>query len=42
MFYYLYLLYDVAGDDQDRVGQVKQKPDLHWLDVRGAGQTGGD
>ena len=35
------LLDDVAGDDQDGVGQVKQQPQLHWLDVRGGGETGG-
>ena len=35
------LLYDVAGDYQDRIGQVEQEPDLHWLDVQGGGQTGG-
>ena len=36
------LLDDVAGDNQDRIGQVEQEPDLHWLDIRGRGETGRD
>ena len=26
---------------QEREGQVEEEPDLHWLDVGGAGQAGG-
>ena len=28
--------------DEDRVGEVEEEPDLHWLDVGGAGEAGGD
>ena len=37
---YTNLEYDVDQDHQERIGQVEQEPDLHWLDVRGGGQTG--
>ena len=33
---------NIDNDDQDREGQVKEEPDLHRLDVGGAGQAGGD
>ena len=33
---------NVGDDDQERVGEVEEEPDLHWLDSWGAGQTGGD
>ena len=35
------LLDDVAGDDKDRIGEVKEEPELHRLDVGGWRQTGG-
>ena len=38
----LYLEYDIGQHNNKRVGQVKQQPDLHWLDIRGGGQAGGD
>ena len=38
----LYLEYDIGQHYNKRVGQVKQQPDLHWLDIRGGGQAGGD
>ena len=37
-----HLEYNVNNDDQDRKTQVKQQPDLHRLDVGGAGEAGGD
>ena len=32
---------NIDNDDEDRVGEVEEEPDLHWLDVGGAGETGG-
>ena len=37
-----YLKYDIGQHHHEREGQVEQQPDLHWLDVRGGGQVGGD
>ena len=31
----------VGDDDQEGVGEVEEEPDLHWLDVGGAGEAGG-
>ena len=36
------LQHDVADDDHEGVGEVEQEPHLHGLDVRGAGERGGD
>ena len=33
---------NIDNDDEDRVGEVEEEPDLHWLDVGGAGEAGGD
>ena len=38
----LYLEYDSGQHYNKRVGHVEQQPDLHWLDIRGGGQAGGD
>ena len=32
---------DIDKYDEDREGQVEEEPDLHRLDVGGAGETGG-
>ena len=32
---------NIDNDDQNRVGQIKEEPDLHRLDVGGAGKAGG-
>ena len=32
---------NVGDDDQERVGEVEEEPDLDRLDGRGAGETGG-
>ena len=37
-----YLKQNIDENGEKRVGQVKYEPDLHWLDVRGGGKTGGD
>ena len=36
------LQHDVADDDHEGVGEVEQEPNLHGLDVRRAGERGGD
>ena len=36
-----YLEKNIDNDDHDRVGEVEEEPDLHWLDVGGAGEAGG-
>ena len=36
------LQHDVADDDHERVSEVEQEPHLHGLDVRRAGERGGD
>ena len=33
---------NIDDDDKERVGQVEEEPDLHRLDVGGAGEAGGD
>ena len=35
----MYLKEDIDDDNQERVGQVEEEPDLYRFDVRGAGQT---
>ena len=37
-----HLQQNIDNDDEDRVGEVEEEPDLHWLDVGGAGEAGGD
>ena len=32
---------NIDHDDEDRESEVKQQPDLHRLDVGGAGEAGG-
>ena len=32
---------NIDDDDEERVGEVEEEPDLHRLDVGGAGETGG-
>ena len=36
-----YLKQNIDENGEKRVGQVEYEPDLHWLDVRGGGETGG-
>ena len=36
------LQHDVADDDHEGVCEVEQEPHLHGLDVRRAGERGGD
>ena len=33
---------NIDNDDEDRVGEVEEEPDLHWLDVSRVGEAGGD
>ena len=33
---------DVGDDDEERVGEVEEEPDLHRLDSWSAGEAGGD
>ena len=32
---------NIDDDDEERVGEVEEEPDLHRLDVRSAGEAGG-
>ena len=36
-----HLQQNIDNDDEDRVGEVEEEPDLHWLDVSSAGKAGG-
>ena len=36
-----HLQQNIDNDDEDRVGEVEEEPDLHWLDVSSAGEAGG-
>ena len=37
-----YLNKNIQNNDKAWVNQREKEPDLHWLDLRGGGQTGGD
>ena len=37
-----HLKQDIDQDDEDRVGEVEEEPELHRFDGGGAGKAGGD
>ena len=38
----VYLNANIDSNDEDRIDKGEEKPDLHWLDCGGGGQTGGE